>query len=192
MKRIAVFAALAAAIMVLPSAASAKTNCSYTSPVPGGPVGIQAGPGGLSGQAALAVGACVNLGDAGDGSVADQIGFYGGAIEAGVNATNGTVINPLDPLGPPLKPGIPGVYAVIDGDDDNTAVSTQGGGYIGVSNFETDGTSACDGVDDAGGSNGGGCFTVRGVISLPVPLLACGNTTGKGWDASGRDGCTVP
>lgn len=169
-------------MMVLPGAASARTDCSTSDvQLAGGAVGVTAGGPGTSGQADAAVGACVNAGAQGDGSVADQIDFFGGLVEVGAGA---------DGTGPT------GVYGVIDGDDQNTAVSPQGGGYAGVSNFETSPPAdECDGVDEpfaSGGTNSGGCFTVRGVAFLPVPLLACGNTTGPSWDAAGRDGCTIP
>ena len=37
-----------------------------------------------------------------------------------------------------------------------------------------------------------GCLSIRNVASLPVPLLACGNSTGKSYEDSRRDGCTIP
>jgi hypothetical protein len=158
LKRIAVFAALAALVMALPAgSATASTDCPN-----GQQTQVTAGP---------PVVACVDLGDAGDGSTADSIGFYGGKVEVDPNC----------------------LHAIVDGDDDNTFISSQGGGYIGASNCETGGKDTnCDGNDTGSGSNSGGCLTVRGVTSQPVPLVACGNTTGKSWDASSRDGCTIP
>ena len=171
MKRIAVFAALAAFMMVLPAGASAEENCSDSdTELAGGTVGVTHtvngdGEGGLSDSAENAVGACV---DTGSGS------FQGGAVEAGQ--------------------GDEGVYAVVDGDDANTLVSDQGGGYVGVSTFEDgDQETACDQGDTTGsGTNSGGCFAVRDRLAVAGVPLACGNTTGKSWDASSRDGCTVP
>ena len=62
-------------------------------------------------QQGTGVGACV------DGLSAVTPGFDGGLVEAGTAAG--------------------GAYAIIDGDDSNTAVSDQGGGYAGLSNVET-------------------------------------------------------
>lgn len=170
LKRIAVFAALAASIMVLPASSSARTDCStsdVTVPVGGVTVGVTAGGAGTT-QQGTGVGACV------DGLSSVTPGFDGGLVEAGTAAG--------------------GVYAIVDGDDANTAVSDQGGGYIGLSNVETGSPeSSCNpNTDDGNGTNAGGCLSVRNVISVPVPLLACGNSSGKSWENSQRDGCTVP
>jgi hypothetical protein len=156
LKRIAVFAALAAPVMALPAgSATASTDCPN-----GQQTQVTAGP---------PVVVCVDLGGAGDGSTADAIGFYGGKVEVDPNC----------------------LHAIVDGDDDNTFISSNTGGYVGLSNCET-GTRDpdCDGIDEGWGSNSGGCLTIRNVASLPVPLLVCGNTTGKSWDSSPRDGCT--
>jgi hypothetical protein len=200
LKRIAVFAALAASIMVLPTTSSARTDCTYTTtgavPVGGTgiSVGVQAGPGGTTGAAEAAVGACVDAGSAGaNGEPGDAIGFYGGYVEAGAGLTEG-VINPGGAGGVGPITGLPGAYGVVDGDDDNTFVSAQGGGYAGVSNFES-GTAdpTCDGADGGTGSNSGQCLHIRDtVVAIPLVPLACGNTSGKSYHASGRDGCTVP
>ena len=170
MKRFVLFAALAASIMVLPASSSARTDCSTsdaTQSVAGITVGVTAGGAGTTGQG-TAAGACV------DGLSSVTPGFDGGLVEAGTVAG--------------------GVYAIVDGDDVNTAVSDQGGGYAGLSNAETGSPeSSCNPFsDDGSGTNAGGCLSVRGVISLPVPLLACGNSSGKSWENSQRDGCTIP
>ena len=189
MKRIVIFAALAVSMLALPAASSADTDCS-ASTVNLGTVGVTAGSGGESGSADLAAGACVDLGDQDDGSPADSVDFFGGLAEVGVGLNDG-VVRP--PVGGPVG-GLPGVYAVVDGDDQNLAVSDQGGGYIGASNFE-DGAyeAACDQSDSTGsGTNAGGCFAIRDLVAVPGAPLACGNSTGKSWDDSRRDGCTIP
>jgi hypothetical protein len=199
MKRVAVTAALGALIMALPSSSSARTDCSMsdaTQTVAGITFGVEAGGTGTTGQADAAVGACLDAGSAGpNGEPGDSFpgGFYGGLVEVGAGANDG-VINPGGAGGVGPITGVPGVYGVVDGDDDNAFGSDQGGGYIGVSNFET-GTAdpACDGADASNGSNSGGCFHLRDTtVLIPLVPLACGNESGKTWDANGRDGCTVP
>jgi hypothetical protein len=170
LKRFAVFAALAASIMVLPASSSARTDCSTsdaTQSVAGITVGVTAGGAGTTGQG-TAVGGCV------DGLSSVTPGFDGGLVEAGTAAG--------------------GVYAIVDGDDTNTAVSDQGGGYAGVSNVETGGSpEACNPNTDTGsGTNSGGCLSIRNIAAVPLPLLACGNSSGKSWENSQRDGCTIP
>ena len=166
---------------LLPGAASANIDCSHATVQANNvagtsiDVGVQAGPGGLSGTANAAVGACID-GLSGLGSSID-----GGAIEAGAG------------LGKGSTPGAPGVYAVADGDDANTdpTPADQTGGYMGLSNYETDGTAPPCGTGD--GTNSGGCFYVKPLaLGLPIPLIACGNTSGKAWSDTTRDGCSVP
>ena len=118
------------------------------------------------------VGVCVDTGNS---------AFYGGTLEVGN--------------------GGPGTYATIDGDDRNDG---QAGGYGALSNYENGGKDECtqpaDQTDEGSGTNSGGCFSVRSgpsssnpvLISLPVPLLACGNTSGPSFNNAGRDGCTIP
>ena len=167
-------AALGAGALALPSPAAANTDCSQatssqanTGP---GPVVVYAdanGGSGLTGQGAAAAGVCAD-------NLPTSPELVGGTIEVGA--------------------GDPGeVYAVVDGDDANTGGQGQAGGYIGVSTFETGVKDTnCDGEDTGTGSNSGGCLTIRDVASIPVPLLVCGNTTGKSFGASSRDGCTAP
>ena len=156
--------------MVLPASSSAREDCSTsdaTQTVAGITVGVTAGGAGTT-QVGTGVGACV------DGLSAVTPGFDGGLVEAGTAAG--------------------GVYAIVDGDDSNTAVSDQGGGYAGLSNVET-GTpeSSCNpDTDDGSGTNSGGCLSIRNEVSVPLPLLACGNSTGKSYEDSRRDGCTIP
>ena len=109
-----------------------------------------------------------------DGVSSVTPGFDGGLVEAGTAAG--------------------GVYAIVDGDDANTFITDQGGGYAGLSNAETgQPESSCNpNTDDGSGTNSGGCLSIRNVVSIPVPFVACGNVTGKSWERSGRDGCTVP
>ena len=183
LKRFAAFAALAVGLVALPGTASANEGCSYATGPSAGPVTLQAGPGGLDGTAATAVGACVDTGGVGAG----PINFFGGAAEVGTDG--GTE-----------------VYGIVDGDDRNAdpSPSSQGGGYVGLSNYE-DGNrpdADCDGSDDdhgaAGGdgpdTNSGNCLTIRvgPGLAVPVPLIACGNTSGKSWGGSQRDGCSIP
>jgi hypothetical protein len=173
MKKYAFALGALAAVAAFPASASANTDCSYASgstvAVPVGPAVVYADTGnsGLTGQGAAAAGACAdNLPTGPD--------LVGGAVEAGV--------------------GDPGeAYVVVDGDDANTGGAGQAGGYFGVSTFETGVKDTnCNGVDEGSGSNSGGCLTVRGVASVPVPLIICGNTSGKSFGTSSRDGCTAP
>lgn len=209
MKRVAILTLVVGALMALPSTGSANVGCGYASPVAGGPVGVQAGAGGLSkpydphGGAALAVGACLDTGGI------NWVGgtFYGGAVEYGQNADTTEE------------------YVVADGDDRNTDPGGDlSSGYIGLSNYEADydnpkngdkpdrpPTGDCDGVDDDSPSgnpaldgpdtNSGGCLWVStlglGVGAKPAGLdvpnmLVCGNSSGKAWASTRRDGCTIP
>ena len=107
----------------------------------------------------------------------------------------------------PAPSGEPGYYAIVNGSDDNPA-GTPLIGYAGVSTYETGGKDQCEGDvfnalnngggpvedtdDNGGGTNSGGCGTVRGVVSVPGLPFACGNTSGQDWASAGRDGCTIP
>jgi hypothetical protein len=148
---------------------------------------------------------------------AGVIGFHGGILDAGVGE-DPAGISPNDPDGLDF-------YAVVDGDDTNTAGGGQSKGYVGLSSWESGGAgvkeSDCNTDDDtplddpvapppaellpnvdrdddaAPSHNSGGCVSVRSggvvVVSVPVPFVVCGNTTGSRWDGgSTRDGCTVP
>ena len=166
MKRIALLAVIGAGLMALPGTATAINEC------PGGGAvetwGSALGGGsGVGGNAA--VGVCVDT-DAAPG-VAD-----GGYVEVG----NG------------------GSYGVVDGSDDNAG---NAGGYAG---FVTPGSVAdsskdsCDGSDDASPShNTGGCFWLKAPANLNLTnavttMFVCGNTSGKYWAQSSRDGCSIP
>jgi len=171
-----VLLAAALGLMALPAGAGAAANgsdCSYTTT--GDPTaGVQAGPGGTTGTATLAVGACVN-------APTPANTFQGGAVEAGVG--NGTQ-----------------AYAVIDGDNQN---ADPGDGYMGLSNYETGSSqdSECSGTGPdqgaAGSSNSGGCFGLDGgpwvdLGVLPIPTPICGNSSGNTWNNTTRDGCSNP
>src|SRR3954454_24388633 len=114
---------LAAGLVVLAApagalAAQSGTDCNYASGSPAGTtvagnqLYVYAGPGGSSGTASTAVGACVNV-PGGAGVV------QGGLVELGTGTNSG---------------GGPGVYGVIDGDNNNAG---QLSGYGGISNYET-------------------------------------------------------
>lgn len=167
--RFLILAAIAALTLALPTASSARTDCSTsdaTQQVAGITLGVTAGGAGTT-QQGTAVGICL------DGVSNVTPGFDGGLVEAGTAAG--------------------GVYAIVDGDDTNTLITDQGGGYAGLSNVETGSQEPCDPNTDTGsGSNSGGCLAIRNIAALPVPFIACGNVTGKSWENSARDGCTVP
>lgn len=210
-------AAVAAIVLAMPGMASAShggASCAYTDdhdqvnvPVLGGDpdttpggdrqVDVYAGADadnhdvGSSGAADAAAGVCTNnLIDA-----SPDARFDGGTAEVGVGVGKG------------VPTGVPGVYAVADGDNQNHDPLTSMGtppeesfqGYIGVSNFETGTPEAAancttpNDVDNGGGTNSGGCVVIReaGNTNVAVPLLACGNDSGKNWDGAGRDGCTI-
>ena len=179
MKKYALALGVLSAVAAFPASASANTDCSHatgsTVAVPVGPAVVYADTGGsgLTGQGAAAAGACAdNLPTGPD--------LVGGTAEVGI--------------------GDPGeAYVVVDGDDANTGGAGQAGGYVALSTFETGVKDpTCDGSDDGqGSSNSGGCLTIRslpvvGSVSVPVPLVACGNTSGKSFATSDRDGCQVP
>jgi hypothetical protein len=177
MKRFGLVLAAVAAVAALPATASANhgTTCSYTSgqavvvPVPGTGVVVYEGSG-MSGQATAAVGVCDY-----SPTVVGPVTVAGGTVEAGAGTPSGG----------------PGAYAIVDGDNANVDPTGQGDGYIGVSNFETGTKGDCNGGGT--GTNSGGCFEIKTVTPpLPVPLLACGNTSGNTWDGTGRDGCAIP
>lgn len=186
MRKIILVVLACAGLLALPGSASAVVNdgntCSYatdgseTAVNPaGGTVVIYAGPGGMTDEATLAAGGCVNLGSG---------AFQGGALEVGNRGTE--------------------AYAVIDGDNGNADPSGQSDGYMGLSNFEsgTGRDSNCaNGPDQGQGgtSNSGGCVGVDNGPWLPVPLISCGNSSGNTWASTtnpntglGRDGCSIP
>jgi hypothetical protein len=174
----AVILAAVAAAMAIPGSAWAQGNvndgrtCSYAQDeeVSEGAGGVTVyadtdGDGGMTGTADASAGAC-----------ADGLPI-GGAAEVGTGAD--------------------GSYAVIDGDNDNSAndPSDQSDGYVGLSNYETGTKSNCDSNPSAApSSNSGGCFGVKGVITLNNDelLFVCGNTSGNTWATTYRDGCLIP
>lgn len=112
----------------------------------------------------------------------------GGAISAGVNS--GSSQGRLCAAG--LEEDNPvntGAYAVIDGDDSNTANLR---GYGALSNNEEGGTEDCAQGNNGSNTNSGGSFGVDGVATAPVPLIACGFTSGPDYGSTGRDGCYIP
>lgn len=122
--------------------------------------------GGLSGGASTVVGACL---DTGTGP------FYGGTVEVG----NGSA----------------GSYGVIDGDERNSlAPAGNDKGYAALSTYESGGKdTTCDGTDAGSGTNSGGCFWIKPLgVGAPVPLIACGSSSGQQFQAAGRDGCSIP
>jgi hypothetical protein len=124
----------------------------------------------------------------GDALAAAGVCIYSPTSAGGVTAAGGTA-----EVGAGTPAGGPGAYAIVDGDNANAGDPTgSGDGYIGVSNFEnTPPKGNCDG--GGAGTNSGGCFEIKNVTPpLPVPLLACGNTTGNTWDGASRDGCAIP
>lgn len=155
-----------------------------------------------SGGAGTVAGGCVNTGTG---------AFQGGTAEVGAGEDPATGTN---------DPDATDAYAVVDGDNDNVVAGrTDGGGYVGASNYETETKESCDdgateivsaggitvyspGDQDEGGSgsNSGDCFSVRSgagssnpeVLTIEGIPLICGNTTGQNWDESTRDGCTIP
>ena len=142
------------------------SDCSYTDV--GSPfAGVETGRG-MTDSANAALGACVNA--------PTPVGtFQGGSVEVGLG--NGT------------EP-----YAVIDGDNENADPLDA---YGAVSGYESSGSrdSECSatGPDQGtGGSNSGGCFGIGGGPWFPVPLIACGNTSGNMWANTTRDGCSIP
>lgn len=162
-----------AAAAAFPGSASAATDCSHAEDgVGAGGLVVYAEGGGLSGDAEEVVGVCAD-------GLPTGPQLTGGTVEAGT--------------------GGPGeVYVVVDGDDANTGGAGQAGGYVGVSTFESqDKDPDCDGNDEGTGTNSGDCVTLRnlpvvGTVSAPVPGVVCGNTSGKAWDDSQRDGCQIP
>lgn len=162
-------------------AAGYTSDCgtiSGATPVAGG-VYVVTTPG-RTGTATAAAGVCVN--NVHSGGVAPE----GGDLEAGVSPTAGAG-------------GGPGVYAVLDGADNNDMIPPVGPiptsvlqGYAGISNYETATANDGENCNCAGGSNSGGAVGVKGVVTLPVPLIVCGDTSGPDWDSNSRDGCFVP
>jgi hypothetical protein len=138
----------------------------------------------------------------GAGVCVDPTAGAGGDLEVGANPTGNGQIDGIS--------GLPGVYAVLDGNDNNPTVGPVGtSGYVGISDYETDGYTPYAGDDSgcgpvggsASGSNSGGAFmakplcptyhTVTGQYGLPLPI-ACGFNSGPDWDNTQRDGCFFP
>jgi hypothetical protein len=148
--------------------ATAGGNTGVGQTVAGNQVFVYTGTGSTGNAGTTAVGGCVNV-PAGAGAL------EGGTAEIGTDAARGS-------------------YAVIDGNNANQA---QGAGYMGLSNYE-DGSpdpTPCNGNDsDGNGSNGGGCVGTKTTpaVNLPIPLIICGDTSGKDWNDTGRDGCFTP
>jgi hypothetical protein len=171
-----VAAMLGVAAAPAPALANHGTTCTYTSgqavvvPVPGTGVVVYEGSG-MSGQAAAAVGVCLYS----PTSVGPDT-IYGGTVEAGAGAPAGG----------------PGAYAIVDGDNNNVDTTGTSDGYVGVSNFETSPPKGSCNAGSGTGTNSGGCFEIPPVAPpLPIPLIACGNTSGNTWDAGTRDGCRL-
>jgi hypothetical protein len=156
--------------------ANSGTDCNYAAGQPvsvpvvnsgGNQVYVYAGGTGTTGNpGTTTAGGCVNIPNG---------NFEGGTAEVGS--------------------GSQGVYAVLDGDDNNTVGPSKG--YMGLSTYE-DGSSrdpSCDGVDNgqAGSTNSGGCFGVKNtpVFVGGVPTM-CGFTSGPNWNSTDRDGCYIP
>lgn len=221
MRRAALLLAVLGGLLAFPAGALASDRdgrtCDYaqtgdeTEVAPaGGTAVVYVGSGGTtenmdgSGGATTVVGGCVNTGTG---------AFQGGTAEVGAGEDPATGTNDPDTA--------PDGYAVVDGDNDNVVAGrTDGGGYVGASNYETGAKESCangatqiasaggitvysPGDQDEGGSgsNSGGCFSVRSgagssnpeVLTIEGPIAAiCGNTTGQNWDESTRDGCTIP
>ena len=194
---------------MLPATASARTDCGHVAAdeyvVAGTPVYFQntQDGSGATNTADIAVGACVD-------NVAPAEGFHGGYAEVGADTLSdpdrhGVLHEDPPPLPAPIgdisntpATGLLGVYAVIDGDDENDdeSPSDQSGGYAALSNYETGSPDPdCDGNQDSSvSSNSGGCFWLKSPVNfgLPVPLVSCGNSGGKDYSTTTRDGCYVP
>ncbi|HEV2811662.1 MAG TPA: hypothetical protein VGW10_00305 [Solirubrobacteraceae bacterium] len=125
-------------------------------------------------------------------------GMTGTALVAGGVCTDGLAIRtPVANLdgaaaeaGAGTPAGGPGGYAIADGDNANVDILGVSDGYAGLSTYETGARGSCAGGGT--GSNSGGCLEIKGIASLPVPAVACGNTSGNTWAASARDGCAQP
>jgi hypothetical protein len=190
--------------LAAPSGALARdgSNCDYAASqavpvkvVDTGPTGNQVyvyEGSGVSGTATVAAGTCVNL----TGNSVAGLELEGGTLEAGGSPTNGvagvqsTAVTPAEEV-----TGVPGAYAVVDGDNDNTGTSTNADqGYAGVSNYEAPGSTtdtSCDGNPEGVGTNSGGCVDVKGTpVKLPIPLIVCGNTGSNQFESSRMDGCS--
>ena len=178
MRQFVALVVLGSALVALPSTAAARTDCSYTREDGASPVATvytQNTPdgSGTSRQADVAAGVCT---DHPYGSL-PVTNYHGGLVEVGAG---------VDGSGPG------GVYAIWDGDDENTTGVGFSAGYAGISNFETGYKSECPFGSSGSGTNSGGCVGYVNLIYVPVPLIACGYTTGPSWEQSGRDGCIQP
>ena len=157
-------------------AAQSGVDCNYASGSPAGTtvmgnqLYVYAGPGGSSGSATTAVGACVNV-PAGTGVL------EGGLVEVGTGGASSS------------QAPIPAVYGVIDGNNNNFG---QLQGYGALSDYET-GSGGCQAGGTPDGSNSGGCVGIKPAnLVLPIPFIACGDTSGTDWNNTGRNGCFVP
>jgi len=81
-------------------------------------------------------------------------------------------------------------YAVVDGSDNNPS---NGAGYAALSGYESGSKdTSCDGTDSGSGTNSGGCLWIKALgVGAPVPLIACGLTSGPDYTAATRDGCSI-
>jgi hypothetical protein len=86
--------------------------------------------------------------------------------------------------------GSRGTYAVVDGSDSNPSNAA---GYGALSTYEAGSKdTSCDGVDSGSGTNSGGCLWIKALnLGAPVPLIACGLTSGPDYAAASRDGCSI-
>lgn len=114
-----------------------------------------------------------------------------GCLQVGVSTSNGVVYNPV---GGQATGGVPGAYVILQGG--SGALVPQGQGYIGVSNYETNGASGATPETndspcspqptdtDSSGSNGGGTVAVgeagctAGLEQDNGEIVVAGNHTG--------------
>ena len=202
MRKFGVLAVVVVGVLAVPGASVANhgttNDCTYAltpsntmvyTPLPTGgdaAVYVHSTPNqsGMSGSADTAAGACLNNeATQPEGGVA-ECGTGTSASGSGGSATNGD-----------------GTYCVVDGDNDNN-VTGQDDSYFGVSNYETDGKrgpNSCPapGSPPNSGTNSGQCHGPSGgpwadLVPGDGPDLVCGNTSGNTWDATIRDGCSIP
>jgi hypothetical protein len=84
-----------------------------------------------------------------------------------------------------------GIYVIADGDSANPDPAD---GYAGISNYESGSSNEdCNQSNNGNGSNSGGSSGLDGQPGTQVPLpFACGNTSGRTFGSTGRDGCYNP
>lgn len=131
----------------------------------------------------------------------DDCSYAGGGpaqVYTSGGATGGALLGACVNTGLPVDGGYVevgqaggGSYAVIDGSDANPA---NGAGYAGLSSAETGGRdTTCNDNDTGSGTNSGGCLYVKPLnTGAPVPLIACGNSSGPDYTSASRDGCSIP